>query len=569
MESGGGSQHLEKGALRQARRAHRPAQPAQRQVQRALRQAQRAQFRQYLHQSFERSMRDVGLVVVAMFVLLAVEDWFSHNDRFRLLLTGKIVVVGILVVSWLLARSQWGRPHGEKLLLGGSYAIFVQAFYQAVLVEDVVVVVITAVFGLVISATVLRWPAAYHLAFVIGAVMALLAAILFPGANGRLPYGSEVVGGLLVAAVSLYLFHNVYEERFALWKAQSELRESEERFRQLGEYSKDIIWIWTPDRKVQYVSPSYERFSGRSPENLYRNGLLVLNIVHKDDQALFGEALEDVFRGEFRLIEWRVHHRDGRIFHLEGWGAPIRNEQGEVVRCVGIWRDVTERVRLVEDLDAYAHAVAHDLKSPVALINGYSDLLELAIQRKDFKGAGELVNRILNGCDTMTEIIDELLLLASVRRLDEVVVDRLDMAGIVGQVLERLEGVIGETKAVVQVPESWPAARGYWPWVAEVWTNYLSNGIKYGGRPPQLILGAEEMDGVVCFWVCDNGAGLDVGGQARLFQEFSQLEPGKNGGHGLGLSIVKRIVEKLGGEVGVESALGKGSKFWFTLPGAS
>lgn len=102
--------------------------------------------------------------------------------------------------------------------------------------------------------------------------------------------------------------------------------------------------------------------------------------------------------------------------------------------------------------------------------------------------------------------------------------------------------------------------------MAEVWTNYLSNALKYGGRPPQLTLGAEQVDEMVRFWVCDNGAGLDVEGQARLFQEFSQLEPGKTGGHGLGLSIVKRIVEKLGGEVGVESGLGKGSKFWFTLP---
>jgi signal transduction histidine kinase len=94
-------------------------------------------------------------------------------------------------------------------------------------------------------------------------------------------------------------------------------------------------------------------------------------------------------------------------------------------------------MRLAEDLDAYAHAVAHDLKSPVSIINGYSDLLELAIQQGDLTGAGELVSRIVNGCDTMTENIEELLLLASVRRLDEVVMDRLDMTGIVCQVLER------------------------------------------------------------------------------------------------------------------------------------
>jgi two-component system, sensor histidine kinase and response regulator len=103
--------------------------------------------------------------------------------------------------------------------------------------------------------------------------------------------------------------------------------------------------------------------------------------------------------------------------------------------------------------------------------------------------------------------------------------------------------------------------------VAEVWANYLSNAIKYGGDPPRAELGADlPADGRVRFWVRDNGPGLSPEDQARLFAPFERLHQVRAQGHGLGLSIVRRIVEKLGGEVGVESAVGQGSTFWFTLP---
>jgi two-component system sensor histidine kinase/response regulator len=101
-----------------------------------------------------------------------------------------------------------------------------------------------------------------------------------------------------------------------------------------------------------------------------------------------------------------------------------------------------------------------------------------------------------------------------------------------------------------------------------VWANYISNAIKYGGRPPHIELGATAQDdGMVRFWVRDNGAGLTPEEQTRLFIPFTRLDQVQVKGHGLGLSIVRRIVGKLGGQVGVESQVGQGSVFSFTLPG--
>jgi signal transduction histidine kinase len=151
----------------------------------------------------------------------------------------------------------------------------------------------------------------------------------------------------------------------------------------------------------------------------------------------------------------------------------------------------------------------------------------------------------------------------------------LDMAAIIAEVQQRLAYMIEEYQAELVLPASsaWPTALGYAPWVEEVWANYLSNAIKYGGQPPRLELGAtvlEEAKGMVRFWVHDNGPGLEPEEQAKLFTPFTQLNQVQAKGHGLGLSIVRRIVEKLGGQVNVESEgiPGRGCVFSFALPEA-
>jgi signal transduction histidine kinase len=141
------------------------------------------------------------------------------------------------------------------------------------------------------------------------------------------------------------------------------------------------------------------------------------------------------------------------------------------------------------------------------------------------------------------------------------------MSSIVTEAQTRLNDVIKEYQAEIIQPESWPLAMGHGPWVEEVWANYISNAIKYGGDPPQVELGAtEQSNGQICFWVRDNGKGLSSEEQTRLFTMFTRMDQVRARGHGLGLSIVRRIVEKLGGQVGVESDLGAGSVFKFTLP---
>lgn len=221
-----------------------------------------------------------------------------------------------------------------------------------------------------------------------------------------------------------------------------------------------------------------------------------------------------------------------------------------------------------DELDAFAHTVAHDLQNPLSLISGFAELLREDEENQMLSPAErkQVVNSIVSGTRRMTNIVQELLLLSSVRKM-EVESQPLDMAKVVEAALARLTHLVAEHNGRISLPDTWPTALGYAPWVEEVWDNLISNALKYGGTPPEVVLGATELpDGMIRFWVRDNGHGLREDEQERLFAPFTKLSEVRVTGHGLGLSIVRRIVEKLGGEVCVTSTVGEGSEFGFTLP---
>lgn len=217
------------------------------------------------------------------------------------------------------------------------------------------------------------------------------------------------------------------------------------------------------------------------------------------------------------------------------------------------------------ELDAFAHTVAHDLKNPLGSLISTVDLLQTLLPEanEDVAMCLELLDRL--GL-SMQSIVSELLLLAQIRKT-EVRLEVVDMETAVREAQTRLAYLIKEKNARLILPPIWPQAIAYGAWIIEVWTNYLSNAIKYGGDPPVLELGYSHCpNGLVQYWVQDNGLGISIEEQAKLFTPFTQLNQVNVSGHGLGLSIVQRIVHKCNGAVGVESQLGQGSRFWFELP---
>ena len=373
----------------------------------------------------------------------------------------------------------------------------------------------------------------------------------------------------------------VVEDVTARKAAEDALRRSEGRFRGLFEAMTEGVALHEilrdeggepVDYRLVEVNPAYSTHTG----------IPQAEAVGRRASELYGTGRAPYLDVYARVVatsqptRFEIHFAPmDRHFRISAFPA------GED-RFATVFADITESKRLQlelaesnaelqarnRDLDAFAHMVAHDLKTPLTTLASYSGVLEQGPGLFS-DGGQEAVAAISRSSRRLARIVDELLLLAQTRKA-EVASEPLDMAAVVAASLRDLEPLIRDCLGEVTAPSAWPVARGHAPWVEQVWTNYIGNALKHGGEPPRVRLGADrEAHGLVRFWVEDNGEGLTEEEQARLFVPFSRLAQARAHGHGLGLSIVRHIVEKLGGTVAVSSpGPGQGAVFSFTLPAA-
>lgn len=230
--------------------------------------------------------------------------------------------------------------------------------------------------------------------------------------------------------------------------------------------------------------------------------------------------------------------------------------------------ETAEHQRVVADLDSYTYMVAHDLKAPIAVIMGYAQLLLQDLALEEISNQAQWLKAVEDACNKMNQITDELLTMAKVNTQD-LDLEIVDMERIVLETQKQLKPIIEQKNGVIRTATDIPDAMGYAPWVEQVWANYLTNALKYGGSPPMITIGATPQGDMIRYWVKDNGDGMDAEFQKDAFTAFKRSKTHRHiQGIGVGLSIVKRIIEKLGGQVAVESAniKGQGSTFSFTLP---
>jgi signal transduction histidine kinase len=220
------------------------------------------------------------------------------------------------------------------------------------------------------------------------------------------------------------------------------------------------------------------------------------------------------------------------------------------------------------ELEEYAHMVAHDLKEPLTVLILTMDMIKDIPNATD-EELRECLLQLKSTAYEMRSIVNNLLLFSQVTGA-EAPQESVHMGQVVANVQARLSYLIRERQAQIILPQVWPDAVGYGPWIEEVWANFLSNALKYGGQPPRVELGASpRSDGMVRFWTRDNGPGIPPAVCTSLFTRGKPRNCLSHMGNGLGLPIVHNIVEKLGGQVGVESEEGQGSLFFFTLPAAA
>jgi PAS domain S-box-containing protein len=360
----------------------------------------------------------------------------------------------------------------------------------------------------------------------------------------------------------------------ALKNTEAALRRSEARTRALLDAIPDMIFEFKRDGTIlQFIASATsaplfppEQFLGKTIKDV---------LPPVADQTLF--AIERVLQsGQVHAFEYQLQQDDeNRTFE-----ARITPLSGDTV--LAMVRDVSlqkwilgEREKLINELETknaelerFTYAVSHDLKSPLITIKGFLGFLREDAHKGNLQRLDSDIQRIDDAADKMQMLLNDLLELSRIGRLVNQP-QSIDLNKMIAEVLELLHGRIHAGKINVRVEENLPNVYGDRPRLFEVLQNLVDNAAKFiGPQPnPSIEIGQEGTteDGAPILFVRDNGIGIDPKFKDRIFGLFDKLDPHTDG-TGIGLALAKRIIEFHGGRIWVESELGKGTSFYFTLP---
>jgi signal transduction histidine kinase len=231
-------------------------------------------------------------------------------------------------------------------------------------------------------------------------------------------------------------------------------------------------------------------------------------------------------------------------------------------------RDRTEQLReRNEELETFGHSISHDLRAPLRAMHGFSQaLLEDCGPQLDDVGK-DYAQRVVAGARRMDALIQDLLAYSRVSR-SELDVANVNLGDVVNDALAQVEGDVAASGGAVNVASGLPTVLAHRVALVQSVANLLANGLKFvpPGRVPALKVRVERDNGVTRLWVEDNGIGIDAAHHERVFGVFERLHQNEDyPGTGIGLAIVRKSVERMGGRVGVVSAMGEGSRFWIEL----
>jgi PAS domain S-box-containing protein len=361
---------------------------------------------------------------------------------------------------------------------------------------------------------------------------------------------------------------------------QETVRRSEERFRSLVHNSSDVIVIVTPDGMIHYASASAAGVLGYAAEDLV--GLCVLDLIEADDRTNveeFVRSLRNLDPTQSRTMETRFHKAHG------GWSAveivaADRLSDPAINGIVLTFRDISWRKRAEEalalraqelkrsneDLQQFAYVASHDLQEPLRMITGYTSLLARRYYGKLDKDADEFIRYAVDGAKRMQGLIQDLLSYSRVGTQGKTF-ELIDCEEVLAQTLASLQLAIEESGATV-THEPLPTVVADEMQLGQLFQNLIGNAIKYrNSRPPQVHVSCTRRPSEWVFAVKDNGIGIDPRYAARIFVIFQRLHTREEyPGTGIGLAVCKKIVERHGGNIWMESQPGNGATFYFTLP---
>ena len=367
-------------------------------------------------------------------------------------------------------------------------------------------------------------------------------------------------------------FNKMTTDIFSLYHT---VAERENDFRQLFQHSPNGILIAKPDGSILMTNSSMCEILGYSEEEILAK--LSTALIDPTDLAGFSNIpSSEAIRSENLNREHVLVRKDGTKVHLQASFSMMPNGNIQV-----IYTDITERKfaeqereKLIDELEdknteltQFTYTVSHDLKSPLVTINGYLGYIEQDATSGNTERLKKDIQRIQEATNKMHALLTELLELSRIGRMMNEP-QSIPFQDIVNEALELIHGQIEKSQVTVQTQPNLPIVHGDRQRLIEVMQNLLDNAAKYMGdqADPLIEIGQQgNEDGKPILFVKDNGMGIAPEYYERIFGLFNKLDA-QSEGTGIGLTLVKRIVEFHGGRIWVESELGKGSTFYFTLP---
>ena len=359
---------------------------------------------------------------------------------------------------------------------------------------------------------------------------------------------------------------------------ETALQESESKYRQIVELAEEGIWVIDSNARTTYVNQAMARMLGYEELEMFGRSLFDFMEAGEKQKAL--DNVERRKQGIGEKHEFKFKTKDGKDIWTYMSTNPVMDEKGNLLSCCALVYNITDRkksdqqmLQLTEDLkrsnqelEQFAYVASHDLQEPLRAVTSYTQLLAQRYQGNLDAKADKYINHIVDGATRMQQLINDLLAYSRLGTQGKKF-ELADCNAAVQQSLRNLQIAIAEKKAVIACDEM-PTVMADESQLVQLFQNLIANSIKFCRQDIPLIdIAARRRENEWLFYVRDNGIGIDPEYADRIFIIFGRLHGRREyPGTGIGLAMCKRIVERHGGRIWVESQEGKGATFCFTIP---
>lgn len=413
-------------------------------------------------------------------------------------------------------------------------------------------------------------------------LMAVRRLITFIGATVANSVTPDLAAEGVAFTISLAMLIGVAAVRPLFTELYAEKR----RFQDFVENLHDAFYRMSlPSGKYEYMSAAALEVFGYTAAECLARPKLIADVIHPDDRDYLKAQWRALLAGTVPLrYEYRIIDPSGRVRWIEQFNRGIFDASGRITAIEGICRDISDRTtaeqklrQALEDLrrsntefQEFAHVVSHDLQEPLRMVTCYLELLERRAGGKLDANEREFIGYAVGGAKRMSQLINDLLDYSRVESQGGAFTP-VASGTILQEALGHLQVAVTEASADITHALDLPMVLADEPQLLRLFLNLIGNAIKYraADRPPRIHIDAKRDHDRWVFSIRDNGIGIEPQYFERIFVIFQRLHArDEYAGTGVGLAVARRIVERHGGRIWVESQPGHGSTFYFTLAAA-